>query len=73
MSKSSNGKRLKRIFDKRFGDRITVVYADKPSSKIDCRMHNEQISSALIDVLTGILGRAPTRRELLGIDELSVE
>jgi hypothetical protein len=61
---------IKGNFNKRFGDRIQVVYAQKltPSER-DVR--NKRLCEAVIKVLTGILGREPTQRELFGVDDLA--
>jgi len=60
------------IFKKRFGDRINVVYADKPLRASEGRMQNSKICKAVTSVISGILGREPTQNELLGIDDISV-
>ncbi len=60
---------IKGDFNKRFGDRIQVVYAQKLSPS-ERELRNKRLCEAVIKVLTGILGREPTQRELFGIDEL---
>jgi len=64
------GQRVKNNFNKRFGDRIQVVYAQNlsPSEK---ELWNRKICEAVIKVLSGILGREPTQKELFGIDDLT--
>jgi hypothetical protein len=64
------GQQTRSNFEKRFGDRIHVVYAGR-SSVLDKQLRKERLCKAIIKVLTGILGREPTQRELLGIDELT--
>lgn len=57
-------------FKKRFGDRINLVYADKPSSASERQMQNSKICKAITSVISGILGREPTHNEILGIDDI---
>ncbi len=64
------GQRVRNNFDKRFGDRIQVVYAQSLSPS-ERELRNKKLCEAVIKVLTGILGREPTQRELFGIDDLS--
>jgi hypothetical protein len=64
------GRRISTIFNKRFKDQIRIVYAQK-SSASEKQFLNGELCKAIIKVLTGILGRAPTQRELLGIDDIS--
>ena len=64
------GQTIKNNFNKRFGGRIRIVYAQKVSA-LEKQVINERLCKAMIEVLTGILGREPTQRELLGIDDLA--
>lgn len=64
------GQTIKNNFNKRFGGRIRIVYAQKVSA-LERQVLNERLCKAMIEVLTGILGREPTQRELLGIDDLA--
>ena len=64
------GERIKNNFNKRFGGRIRVVYAQKPSAS-EKQIQNERLCKAMIQVLSGILGREPTQREVLGLDDIS--
>ncbi|HPM42961.1 MAG TPA: hypothetical protein PLV52_03950 [Candidatus Omnitrophota bacterium] len=61
---------IKDDFNKRFGDRIQVVYA-KNLSPSQREQRNRKLCEAVIKVLTDILGREPTQRELFGIDDLT--
>ncbi|PIU41416.1 MAG: hypothetical protein COS99_05420 [Candidatus Omnitrophica bacterium CG07_land_8_20_14_0_80_42_15] len=61
---------IKGNFNKRFGDRIQVVYAQSLSPS-ERELRNKKLCEAVIKVLTGILGREPTERELFGIDDLA--
>ena len=64
------GQQAKNNFNKQFGDRIQAVYAQNllPSEK---ELQNKRLCEAALMVLTGILGRAPTERELFGLDDLT--
>jgi len=73
MSKSSNRKRITNNFNKRFGDRIGMVYMNEPPEPAVRHIQNTEICKAFINVLTGILGRAPTQNEILGIEDISEE
>ncbi len=64
------GQTIKNNFNKRFGGRIRIVYAQKVSVT-EKQVINEKLCKAMVEVLTGILGREPTQRELLGIDDLA--
>ncbi len=64
------GQRIKNNFQKRFGDRIHVIYAEH-STVTEKEILKTRLCEAITKVLSGILGREPTQRELLGIDDLS--
>lgn len=64
------GQRIRNNFNKRFGGRIRVVYAQKLSAE-EKQLQNEKLCKAMIQVLSGILGREPTQREVLGLDDIS--
>jgi len=64
------GQRIRNNFNKRFGGRIRVVYAQKLSVE-EKQLQNEKLCKAMIQVLSGILGREPTQREVLGLDDIS--
>jgi hypothetical protein len=65
------GKPLVNQFQKRFGDRITAVYADKPCTAIEQQVQGEALAKAITQVIAGILKREPTPEELLGLVDLS--
>ena len=65
------GKPLVSQFQKRFRDRITVVYADKPRTAVEQQVQGETLAMAVTQVITGILKREPTQEELLGIVDIS--
>lgn len=65
------GKPLVSQFQKRFRDRITVVYANKPRTAVEQQVQGETLAKAVTQVITGILKREPTQEELLGIVDLS--
>jgi len=64
------GQRIRNNFSKRFGDRIRVVYAQR-SSLAEKEALKGRLYEAIIKVLSGILGREPTQKELLGIEDLT--
>ncbi len=65
------GLRLERKFQERFGDRIEVVYADKPLEGEERRLNSKRLSEAVKAVMTAILKREPTPEELLGIKPIN--
>ena len=67
------GKPLVSQFQKRFGDRITAVYADKPRTAVEQQEQGETLAKAVTQVITGILKREPSQEELLGIVDISEE
>jgi len=64
------GERIRNNFDKRFGGRIRIVYTKK-SSTSEKQLQYGKICEAIIKVLSSILGREPTQREILGIEDIS--
>lgn len=64
------GQRIRNNFNKRFGGRIRVVYA-QDSSPAEKELLKGRLCEAIIKVLSGILGREPTQKELLGIEDLA--
>ena len=67
------GRRIEQNFQKRFGDRIAIVYADKPLQGEERRIHHQRLSEAVKAVLTAILKREPTLEELLGIKPIVMD
>lgn len=65
------GKPLVSQFQKRFGDRISVVYAERPRNLAEQKMQSEELAKAVTQVMAGILRREPTQEELLGLVDLS--
>lgn len=65
------GKPLISQFQKRFSDRISVVYAERPRNLVEQKMQSEELAKAVTQVIAGILGREPTQEELLGLADLS--
>ncbi len=61
------GKRIEKIFHKRFGDRVEVFLADKPLEGELRRLNRQNIITAVHAVMTAALKREPTREEFLGI------
>lgn len=64
------GQRLKDNFNKRFGNRINILYSDKLFNPSEQRIHNEKIYKAFSEVLNSVLGREPTEAELFGIVDI---
>jgi hypothetical protein len=64
------GERIRNNFDKRFGGRVHIVYSKK-SSASEKKLHYGKLYQAIIKVLSGILKREPTQKELLGIEDIS--
>ena len=72
------GKRIVNNFEKRFGDppRFNVIYPKKPLEGSERIYRNQKIADAVDKVLTGILGRKPTKDELIGrksVDEAEIK
>jgi hypothetical protein len=61
-----------RNFKERFGNRISMVFADKPLSPAEQKIQNNALCKAIKEVMAGILGREPTEAELLGLEDVSV-
>jgi len=57
--------------EKNFKDKMEIIYADKPLRPSEQKLLYQNIYKAFVDVLAGILGREPTQREILGLDDLS--
>jgi len=58
-------------FYKRFGNRIKVVYLDKPLEPTEQKIRNAKLRDAYKLMLTEILKREPTQEELLGIVKIN--
>lgn len=65
------GQRAINNFRKRFGDRIEVVYPDKPLPSDERRFQSKKIFDAYVALLRGILGREPTEKEISGEKDIS--
>ena len=59
-------------FQKRFGDKIEVVYCTKPIDVEERRFSNERLALAVKALLTDVLKRQPTPEELLGIEPIVI-
>jgi hypothetical protein len=64
------GHRITNNFKKRFGDRISMIYKEKPLMAGNHKLQNEILAKAAVQVLTSILKREPATEELLGIVEI---
>ncbi len=58
-------------FEKRFGGKVEVIYAEKPLEGEDRRLNRKSLIEALRVVMLSALNREPTREELLGIHLIS--
>ncbi|MBI5888875.1 MAG: hypothetical protein HZB82_09235 [Deltaproteobacteria bacterium] len=65
--------RIDKNFQKRFGGRITVSFADRPLPPTERKAQNETLCSAIAEVMAGILKREPTDAELLGVEDISAK
>ena len=65
------GKRAGNNFDKRFGNRIRVVYAEKPLKLKDKQTRNTVINAAIYKVFSAILKREPLAKEMLGLENMT--
>jgi len=67
------GQRIKSNFDRRFGSRISIIYANKPTGTFEQYIQNDNICKAFSNVLAGIIGREPSEVEIFGIRSLGVK
>lgn len=67
------GKPLVSQFEKRFDDRISVVYAGDTHNVAEQDAQEEVLAKAIAQVMAGILKREPTQDELLGLVDISTE
>lgn len=58
-------------FQKRFGDRISAVYAEDPGTLTEQKMRSAELAKAVTQVISGILKRNATEEELLGLADIS--
>jgi len=65
------GKPLMNQFQKRFGDRISAVYAEHSGTLAEQKMRSEELAKAIAWVIGGILKRDATEEELLGLADIS--
>ena len=63
-------KKAKNNFEKRFGNRISIIYPEKKLDNIQLREQNRKIFKAFKEVLAGILKREPTNDELFGVVDI---
>lgn len=61
------GARAEKLFQKRFGEKIEVVYQTRSIDGEEKQLIQKRISDALKAVMTALLKREPTREELLGL------
>lgn len=59
-------------FQKRFGNRIEVVYVDKEPDPVERQFRSQQLAGAVKALITAVLKRDPTQEELLGIKPILI-
>lgn len=64
------GQRIKTNFEGQFGNRINILYTDRPLRASEQYIQNGNICKAFSDVLAGIIGREPSEAELFGIKNI---
>ena len=64
------GQRMNSNFKKRFGDRVGMVYRERPLIASEQKLQNEALAKAVTQALAGTLKREPTNEELLGVIEI---
>ncbi len=63
--------RMDKNFQKRFEDRISVVFPERLLAPTEQRARNDSLVKAITEVMAGILKREPTQEELLGLEDIS--
>ena len=64
------GKPAMNQFQRRFGDRISAVYAEHSGTLAEQKMRSEELAKAVTQVISGILKRNATEDELLGLTDI---
>lgn len=49
-----------------------MVFSDKPLSPVEQKVQNNALYRAISGVMAGILRREPTEKEIMGIEDVSV-
>lgn len=60
-------------FQKRFGERISVLFSDRSLQPAGSKAQNEALCRAITEVMAGILKREPTQEEILGLEDISTK
>ena len=66
------GHSAEKLFEKRFGGRIEVVYCTKPLDGEERQLNQKRLSDAIKAVMTAVLKREPTQEEFLGLAPIVV-
>ena len=64
------GQRADRNFQKRFGNPPRITITPVPLSHLEKKFHSEKIFEAYKQVLTSLLKRPPTEKELFGFVDI---
>ncbi len=67
------GQKTEMNFYRRFEDRVSVVFSDRPLPPAEAKAENEALCRAITEVMAGILKREPTQEELLGLEDISTQ
>ena len=71
MRNKSMVKRTENNFTKRFGNRISVVYAEKPLKLKEKQTRNTVINAAIYKVFSAILKKEPSSKVMLGFENIT--
>jgi len=61
------GRKIEQNFERRFADRIDVVFKTRSLEGQERKSYNTRMNEAFKALMTAVLGREPTPAELLGI------
>lgn len=65
------GQTSEKIFQKRFGSRISIVFSEKIVQPAEMKVQNIALYKAVKQVMAGILKRDPTSDEIVGLEDIS--
>lgn len=66
------GDKTGKNFHKRFGERISVTFSERPPMPTEQKARSEALSRAITEVMAGVLKREPTEEEVLGLKDISI-
>lgn len=64
--------RIDKNFQKRFGNQLSAVFANKPLPPTEQKIQNENLAKAITQAMAGILKRELTQEELIGLEDISI-